>query len=145
MIKEQSTQEKPVFGKDFETKKKRVQKDEKPVAHPTPKKLCQFQVLKDVNKIGPITLMGSSQCEEEALPNGWCEKHQHAQIGMDLGERLGFQSVEIPMGVMVGDEEFKIIIGQGRDNWMGYFEHARKPGLDTVLRFLEKKVANAQR
>ena len=120
-------------------KKRQVRKTEKPPAPPTPEKRCAFQVLEEVPW---ERLMRSAQCKEPALSNGWCKEHQHAQTGMEIGEQLGWQSVEIPMCAYYGDEnvrQFTLIIGQGRANWLAYFERAREPGLTTVMKYLEKK------
>ena len=143
MIKEQpTTKEKPVFGVDF--KKKRVQKVEKPVAPRVskPVKPCAFQVLVEVpDKKSPwLGVMQSEQCKNEAIANGWCSDHQHAQDGMNEGERLGYRSVEIPVTRPYGDEEpFKIIIGQGKQNWLAYFERATGSGLAKVMDFLSRQ------
>ena len=126
MIKQQTTQEKPIFGVDFEKKKKPAKKD-KPVAPPTPKHPCKFQ--ENETREGSVK---SKPCQSEALANGWCEKHQDAQIGMDIGERLGYRSVEI--------KEACTIIGQGKLNWEAYFERASGKGLVTVLKYLQSRI-----
>jgi len=138
MIKQQPTpQERPVFGNvDPTPKKKRhlkvvdsTQAQKKTI---TP---CKFQ------KLDPVgSLNKSKPCANEALANGWCKEHQHAQLGMDEGERLGWRSVEIPVVYYGEDREpFKIIIGQGRLQWEAYFERARDPGLSKVLDYLRKQ------
>ncbi len=100
---------------------------------------CAFQVM-DVARDGRVT---SSPCKERPLANGWCAEHQHAQRGMDIGERLRWQSVEIPMTAEFRDNgisPFTLIIGQGKMGWLAYFERATGPGLATVMKYLEKKV-----
>lgn len=77
-------------------------------------------------------------CKEKPLVNGWCLRHQHAQQGLDLGAKLGFPSVSIPMGVYVGEEPFLLLLSPGEANWRAYFERAREPGLTTVMKYLEK-------
>lgn len=130
MINQTETDKKLVFGVDFAAKKKRVQK-EKPVAPSTPENRCSFQ--ENEKRDGVIK---SIQCKNEAQANGWCEKHQHAQDGMDLGERLGYRSVEIV--------EACTIIGQGKLNWLAYFERSTGKGLVTVLNYLQKRLAPVQ-
>jgi hypothetical protein len=132
MIKQQSTtQERPVFGVDPTPKKKRQAKVEKPV----PQTPCAFQILDIIGCNGR-----SKPCQNEALANGWCEQHQHAQDGMDEGERLGYRSVEIPVVTYHdGREPSMIIIGQGKRQWEAYFERARNPGLTKVLDYLSKQ------
>ena len=122
MIKQSTTQERPVFGVDPTPKKKRqVNKVEKPVTE-TP---CAFQVLDIIG-----CNVKSKPCQYEALANGWCSEHKHAQAGMDEGKRLGWRSVEIA--------EAYTIIGQGRLQWEAYFERATGSGLARVMDYLSK-------
>ena len=46
---------------------------------------CAFQCI----AVGRDNCVRSIQCHQPALENGWCPEHQHAQQGMDLGEKLG--------------------------------------------------------
>lgn len=149
MIKQQqSTQEKPVFGVDYATKKKRIQKAEKPVAKPVPEKLCAFQVLEATQGEKPWEkLMKSTQCKNEALENGWCQEHKHAQDGMDIGEKLGWQSIEVPMCAYFAEgsiHQFTLTIGPGKRDWLAYFERATGKGLATILSYLKKRVEGVQ-
>lgn len=132
--------QKLTFGDtDLITKKKhQVRKSDKPTPPPTPEKLCAFQTTIETSG----RLMKSAQCKEPALLNGWCEEHQHAQRGMDIGERLGWQSVDVPMCAFYGDESvksFTLTIGPGKMGWLAYFERATGSGLTTVLKYLENK------
>lgn len=132
--------QKLTFGDtDLVSKKKRQpRKSDKPTPPPTPEKLCAFQTTIETQG----RLMKSAPCKEPALSDGWCEEHQHAQAGMDIGERLGWQSVEIPMTAERrenGISPFTLIIGPGKRDWLAYFERATGPGLTTVLKYLESK------
>lgn len=127
MIKQTETDKKLVFGVDFEKKKKRVQNVAKPLAPPAPKHPCKFQ--ENETQEGRVK---SIQCKNEALANGWCEEHQDAQIGMDLGAKINYRSIEIA--------EAYTIIGQGEKNWLAYFERAGGKGLATVLSYLQKRI-----
>lgn len=131
--------QKLTFGDtDLVAKKKRQpRKVDKPTLPPTPEKLCAFQTTIETSG----RLMKSARCKEPALPNGWCEEHQHAQAGMEIGERLGWQSVDVPMCAFYGDESvksFTLTIGPGKMGWLAYFERAAGQGLTTVMRYLEK-------
>lgn len=126
MIKQAETNKQPVFGVDFKTKTRRVQK-EKPAVPPTPKHSCKFQ--ENETREGSVK---SIQCKNEAQANGWCEKHQHAQIGMDLGAKIGYRSIEIT--------EACTIIGQGKENWLAYFERSTGKGLATVMNYLQSRI-----
>ena len=116
-------------------KKHQVRKSDKPTPPPAPEKLCAFQTTIETSG----RLMKSVQCKEPALVNGWCLRHQHAQQGLDLGARMGFPGVSVPMGAYVGEEPFLLILGSGEANWRAYFERATGSGLTTVLKYLETK------
>lgn len=124
-------QNRPEFGDMTQIKQRRAHL--KPVNENTkpPKKVehpCKFQVFVP----GIDSLNRSKPCQHEAQENGWCEEHQHAQEGMNLGERLGYRSVEISAAYT--------IIGQGKANWEAYFERARGKGLVTVLSYLQSRI-----
>lgn len=129
MIKEQLTR--LTFGDTSQIKQRRthlktVNEDTKPskkVEHP-----CKFQVFIP----GIDSLNRSKPCSHEAMANGWCEEHQHAQIGMDLGAKINYRPIEIV--------EAYTIIGQGEANWEAYFERATGKGLATVLNYLQKRI-----
>ncbi len=131
--------QKVTFGDtDLIAKKKRqAHKAEKPTTPPAPEKCCVFQTTIETSG----RLMKSERCKEPALPNGWCEEHQHAQRGMDIGERLGWQGVNVPMTAEFRDNginPFTLTIGPGKMDWLAYFERAAGTGLATVMKYLEK-------
>ena len=131
MIKQQQTtrDNRPVFGKvDPAPKRKHhlkvadTTKPQKKVETP-----CKFQVFVP----GIDSYNRSKPCPNEALANGWCSEHQHAYDGMEIGERLGYRSIEIAAAYT--------IIGQGEKNWEAYFERATGKGLATVMDYLRKR------
>lgn len=137
MIKQQQTtpQNRPEFGDMTQIKQRQAHL--KPVNENTkpPKKVehpCKFQIFIP----GIDRLNRSKPCPYEELANGWCEEHQDAQIGMDLGAKIGYVSVEI--------KDAYTIIGQGEKNWLAYFEKARGKGLTTVLNYLQKRLEPVQ-
>lgn len=136
MIKQQQTtpQNRPEFGDMTQIKQRHAHL--KPVNENTkpPKKVehpCKFQVFIP----GIDSLNRSKPCQNEAQENGWCEEHQHAQEGMEIGKKLGYRSVEIAAYT---------IIGQGERNWEAYFERATGKGLATVLDYLRKRLEPVQ-
>ena len=104
-----------------------------PSAQP-PKAVCSFYVMV-IERDG---LIKSAPCQEKPMINGWCLRHQHAQTGMDLGAKLGYPEIKIPLGVTIHDEPCYIILGQGRVFWLAYFERGTDPGLKTVMNYIEK-------
>lgn len=97
------------------------------------KAICMFRVMV-IDRDG---IVKSAPCQEKPMINGWCLRHQHAQTSMDLGTKLGYPEIKIPLEVMIHDEPCYIIIGQGKQNWQAYFERAKDPGLATVMKHLE--------
>lgn len=135
-----TTQNRPEFGDMTQIKQRRAHL--KPVNESTkpPKKVehpCKFQVFVP----GLDSCNRSKPCQNEALENGWCEDHQDAQIGMDLGKKINYRSIEIPVVYYGNDREpSKIILGQGKPNWEAYFERAAGKGLATVLNYLQSRI-----
>lgn len=118
-----------------------------------PRRTCPALVVteKNIRVAGTkqvYTALKHARCTGKPLAHGWCEEHSRAAILLDLGAKLGYPEVDIPVYGAQGELITTRTILAGVQNWEAYGEKVTRKhlahDLPAIKRLLDQQAIPVQ-